>query len=122
MIGYITIGTNDLERAGRFYDDLFSALGARRAMQEDRFIAWATSDAGPMFCVMKPYNGLASAPGNGNMIALAVGDTALIDKLHAKALALGGSDEGAPGPRGDGGFYGGYFRDLDGNKVVFFKM
>ena len=67
------------------------------------------------------FDGKACARGNGHMTALFVADTALVDKLHAKALALGGSDEGAPGPRGDG-FYGAYFRDLDGNKLCFFNM
>jgi len=121
MIGYTTLGTNDLERAGKFYDELLADLGAKRAMQMDRFIGWSTGAGSPMFAVIKPFNGEPATAGNGTMIALYVGDTALIDKLHAKALALGGTDEGAPGPRGDA-FYGGYFRDLDGNKLVFFKM
>ncbi len=45
-----------------------------------------------------------------------------MDRLHALALAHGGTDEGAPGPRGDGGFYAGYFRDPDGNKLNAFTM
>jgi catechol 2,3-dioxygenase-like lactoylglutathione lyase family enzyme len=121
MIGYITIGTNDLARAGKYYDDLFSDLGAKRGMETDRFIGWSTGPGAPMFSVIKPYDGKPAAPGNGNMISIFVADTKQIDALHAKALKLGGKDEGAPGPRGDG-FYGAYFRDLDGNKICFFKM
>ena len=121
MIGYVTHGTNNIEQAAHFYDELLALLGAKRAMQNERFIAWATGTGQPMVCVIKPFDGKACAPGNGHMTALFVADTALVDKLHAKALALGGSDEGAPGPRGDG-FYGAYFRDLDGNKLCFFNM
>jgi catechol 2,3-dioxygenase-like lactoylglutathione lyase family enzyme len=122
MIGYTTLGTNDLERAGKFYDELFATLGAKRGMQSDRFIGWSTGAGAPMFAVIKPFDGKPASVGNGTMIAIYVADTKQIDTLHAKALALGGKDEGAPGPRGDGSFYGGYFRDLDGNKLVFFKM
>ena len=121
MIGYTTIGTNDLEKAGKFYDELFAGLGAGRAMELERIILWAVAPNTPMFGVIKPFDESAASPGNGNMIAIACESPAQIDELHAKALSLGGTDEGAPGPRGDG-FYGGYFRDLDGNKLVFFKM
>ena len=121
MIGYITLGTNDLERAGKFYDELFSGLGAKRGMQNERFIGWSTGAGSPMFAVIKPFDGNKATVGNGTMISLYVDSTDKIDALHAKALSLGGKDEGAPGPRGEG-FYGGYFRDLDGNKLVFFKM
>jgi catechol 2,3-dioxygenase-like lactoylglutathione lyase family enzyme len=122
MIGYITLGTNDIERAGKFYDELFAPLGAKRGMQNERFIGWSTGAGSPMFAVIKPFDGKPATAGNGTMISIFVADTKQIDALHAKALALGGKDEGAPGPRGDGSFYGGYFRDLDGNKLVFFKM
>ncbi len=121
MIGYVTLGTNKIEQAAHFYDELLAMLGAKRAMQNERFIAWGTSPEAPMVCIIKPFNGEPATPGNGNMTALYVADKAQIDKLHAKALALGGSDEGAPGDRGEG-FYAGYFRDLDGNKLCFFNM
>ena len=122
MIGYTTLGTNNLERAGKFYDELLTPLGAKRAMVNDRFIGWSTGAGTPLFAVLKPFDGKPATSGNGTMISIFVADTKQIDALHAKALALGGTDEGAPGPRGDSGFYGGYFRDLDGNKLVFFKM
>jgi predicted lactoylglutathione lyase len=121
MIGYVTLGTNDLPRAVAFYDALLGELGAKRMMETDRFVAWSVSPTTPGFGVGRPYDGKAATVGNGVMIALAVDSTAKVDRLHAKALALGGKDEGAAGPRGEG-FYAGYFRDLDGNKLNVFCM
>jgi predicted lactoylglutathione lyase len=121
MIGYTTFGTNDLARAGAFYDALLAELGAKRAMEMDRFIAWAVAPNTPMVSVIKPYDGKAATVGNGVMVALAASSKAQVDAIHKKALALGGKDEGAPGPRGPG-FYAAYFRDLDGNKLNAFFM
>lgn len=121
MIAYTTIGTNDLQRAGEFYDKLFEALGAKRGMEFERFIAWTTAPNTPMFGVIKPFDGNAATPGNGAMVALFVGDEEKIKAMHAKALELGGKDEGAPGARGPG-FYAAYFRDLDGNKIAAVKI
>jgi catechol 2,3-dioxygenase-like lactoylglutathione lyase family enzyme len=121
MIGYATLGTNDLARAARFYDRLLGELGAKRFMDTDRFIIWSTSPNRPGVGVVKPYDGQPATVGNGDMLALIVKEPEQVDRLHALALELGGTDEGAPGPRG-GGFYGGYFRDLDGNKLNFFCM
>lgn len=119
MIGYITVGTNDIARATAFYDALFAELGAKRIMDFDEFKVWGTGN-GPGFSVTLPFNKQAATVGNGVMIALSAADTATVDRLYAKAIELGAADEGAPGPRGDGGFYAGYFRDLDGNKLNFF--
>ena len=121
MIGYTTFGTNDIARAGRFYDGLLAELGAKRAMEMDGFIAWATGPGAPMVAVIKPFDKKPATVGNGVMVALAAKSKAQVDALHRKALELGGKDEGAPGPRGDG-FYAGYFRDLDGNKLNAFFM
>lgn len=121
MIGYVTLGTNDLQRAAGFYDALLGELGAKRAMEMDTFIAWATAPNTPMLAVIKPYDGKPATVGNGVMVAILVDSKAKVDALHEKALALGGKDEGAPGPRGDG-FYAGYFRDLDGNKLNAFFL
>jgi catechol 2,3-dioxygenase-like lactoylglutathione lyase family enzyme len=125
MIGYVTVGTNDLERARAFYDALLGELGARRVMQfdENGFTLYGTGGRAPGLAVTRPYDGEAAQPGNGTMPALVVDSREKVDRLHAKALALGGSDEGAPGlrtPEGDRAFYGAYFRDLDGNKLCFF--
>ncbi len=121
MIGYVTLGTNDFDRAAKFYDALFGEIGAKRAMEMDTFIAWASAPNTPMVSIIKPYDGKQATVGNGVMVALALDSPAKVQKLHAKALELGGKDEGAPGDRG-GGFYAGYFRDLDGNKLNAFCM
>ena len=120
MIGYTTIGTNDLVKALAFYDTFLSELGGKRMMELPNGQLYAFSQ-GPLFGVLKPYDGQAQNRGNGNMIALRCASKEKVDLLHAKALSLGGSDEGAPGDRG-GGFYGAYFRDLDGNKLCVFTM
>lgn len=121
MIGYVTLGTNRFEEAARFYDELFASLGAGRLMESDRFIAWGTGMTSPAVSIAKPYDGNPATVGNGVMVALAMDSPEKVDAIHAKALQLGGTDEGAPGPRGDQ-FYAGYFRDLDGNKLNAFCM
>ncbi len=121
MIGYVTLGTNDLQRSAKFYDELLSEIGAKRFMEEDSFIAWAVDPAQPSIALSKPFNGESATVGNGVMVALAVENKEQVDALYAKAIALGATDEGAAGPRGDS-FYAGYFRDLDGNKLNFFCM
>jgi len=123
MIGYVTFGTNDLKKAAAFYDALLSDLGAQRAMEDPgHLIGWATKAGSPMLAVITPADGKKATVGNGVMVALDVGTPEAVKKVHAKAMKLGGKDEGQPGPRGTGGFHGGYFRDLDGNKLVAFCM
>lgn len=121
MIGYVTLGTRDLTRAAAFYDALLAEIGAKRAMETERFIMWATNPAGPGLSLTKPHDGEPATVGNGVMVALAVKAPAEVDRLYAKAIELGATDEGKPGPRG-GSFYGAYFRDPDGNKLNFFCM
>ena len=120
MVGYVTVGTNDLARAAKFYDSLLAELGGKRAMEMETFIAWAGASGG-MMSVIKPYDKKAATVGNGVMVALQATSKAQVDAVYKKALELGGKDEGPPGPRGDG-FYAGYFRDLDGNKLNAFFM
>ena len=115
MIGYVTLGTNDLPRACAFFDALFAELGAGRFLDDGNFVAWATAPDQPSVSVTKPFDGQPATVGNGVMVALVVETAEQVDKLYAKALELGGKDEGAPGERIPG-FYAGYFRDLDGNK------
>ncbi len=122
MIGYVTLGTNDIDRAAEFYDALLQEIGAGRFMETDTFIAWAVGPDKPALSVTKPFDGKAASVGNGVMVALAVDSQDKVDALYKKAIDLGGTDEGAPGPRGDGGFYAAYFRDLDGNKLNAFFM
>jgi predicted lactoylglutathione lyase len=121
MIGYVTLGTNDIERAARFYDALLAEVGAKRFMDTERFIAWSTAPAAPALSVIKPFDGNPATVGNGVMVALAMDSREKVDAVHRKAIELGARDEGAPGPRGDN-FYAGYFRDPDGNKLNAFFM
>jgi predicted lactoylglutathione lyase len=121
MIGYVTLGTNDLKRAAAFYDALLGELGAKRAMEMETFIAWATAPNTPMVSVIKPFDGKPATIGNGVMVALMMDSKEKVQAVYKKALELGGKDEGAPGPRGPG-FYAGYFRDLDGNKLNAFCL
>jgi catechol 2,3-dioxygenase-like lactoylglutathione lyase family enzyme len=119
MIGYVTVGTNDLPRAAAFFDELLSLLGAKRFMEFDTFIAWAASPDKPGLAATIPFDGKAATVGNGVMVALAVNSKDMVQKVYDKAIALGAKDEGAVGPRGEN-FYAGYFRDLDGNKFNVF--
>jgi predicted lactoylglutathione lyase len=121
MIGYTTLGTNDLERACTFYDGLFGSIGEKRIMEIDNFVVWGTSMEQPGFSITRPFDGKPATVGNGVMIALQMPSREAVDAFYAKAMELGASDEGAPGDRGDG-FYAGYFRDLDGNKLNAFFM
>jgi predicted lactoylglutathione lyase len=115
MIGYVTLGTNDLPRAAAFYDALAKELGIDRVMETEQFIAWG-APGGCMMSVTKPFNGAPASVGNGVMAAIAAKDREQVDRLYRLARSLGAQDEGAPGPRGEG-FYAAYFRDLDGNKL-----
>jgi predicted lactoylglutathione lyase len=122
MIGYVTLGTNDLAKAAAFYDAIAKELGVGRFMETDSFIAWGTPGGAAGLGVTKPFDGQAATVGNGVMVALEAADKDQVARLHALALNLGGTDEGTPGPRGDSGFYAAYFRDLDGNKLNAFCM
>ncbi|HLU13808.1 MAG TPA: VOC family protein [Arenimonas sp.] len=121
MIGYVTLGTNDFPRATAFYDALMVGLGKVRIMEGEGFVAWGTDLRHPGLCVTIPYDRQAATAGNGTMVALALRSQEEVDAFHTRALALGGSDEGAPGER-RGGFYAAYVRDLDGNKLCAFCM
>ncbi len=123
MIGYLMVGTNNFDKAATFYDGLFAEMGAGRIMEEEgTFIVWGTSLEDPGFSITLPFDKQPATSGNGAMTAFLAADTDTVKKLHARALELGATDEGAPGPRGDSGFYAGYCRDLDGNKFNFFCM
>ncbi len=125
MIGYTLVGTNDMDRAKGFYDALFETIGASRMMDFGRSVIWGVSQDKPAFGVSLPYDQQAACCGNGSMVALAQDKRANVDALFAKAMAQGGTDEGAPGVRGDEGphaFYAAYFRDLDGNKLCAYAV
>lgn len=121
MIGYVTLGTNDREKSASFYDALCRELGAGRMMENEQFIAWGKPDGGTGIGITKPFDGNAASVGNGVMVALQAKEEAQVRRLYDLALANGGTCEGPPGPRGEG-FYAGYFRDPDGNKLNAFVM
>jgi len=121
MLGYVTVGTNDLPRAAKFYDAIAAELGVGRMMEFPTGIAWGAPGGGAGIGAMAPFDGNPATVGNGVMIALEAKDAAQVDRLYTIAMANGGSDEGAPGVRG-GGFYAAYFRDPDGNKLNAFVM
>jgi len=121
MIGYVTLGTNDMERAVAFYDALLGELGAQKTFGMDRIQFWGTAAGQPMLAVCVPYDKEPQHCGNGNMVALTGGSREGVDRLHAKALELGATCDGPPGERMPT-FYGAYVRDLDGNKLCFFQM
>jgi len=129
MIGYVTLGTDDIDRARAFYDALLGDLGAKRMMEfpddQGGFTLWGTGMAAPGIAVTRPYDGEAAHRGNGHMVAMPMDTRARVDAVHARAIELGGTCEGPPGLRGEEGpqaFYAAYFRDLDGNKLCAFKM
>jgi catechol 2,3-dioxygenase-like lactoylglutathione lyase family enzyme len=126
MIGYVVVGSNDLDRARQFYDELMPTIGAGRILEfGENFTMYGTSMGRPALAVAKPYDGRPATAGNGNMAAFALDTRAKVDALYARAIELGGTCEGPPGVRGEEGpqaFYGAYFRDLDGNKLAAFRI
>jgi predicted lactoylglutathione lyase len=121
MIGYVTLGTNDLQKAAAFYDKLCAELGMGRFMENDRLIAWGGPGGGAGFGIALPYDGKPMTAGNGVMAAFSAKDKAHVDRLHQLALSLGGTCEGPPGARSEH-FYAAYFRDPEGNKLNAFVM
>lgn len=123
MIGYVTLGTNDLEKAVSFYDQLFATIGAGRFIETETFVAWTTGMDQAGVSVTKPFDGQPATVGNGTMVAIMLDSNDKVDAFYQKAIELGGTCEGKPGHRGEmSGFYAGYFRDLDGNKLNAFHM
>ena len=121
MIGYVTLGTNDMARAAKFYDSLLAEVGGKRGMESDRFISWSAGPTSPGIGIIKPFDGNAATVGNGMMVAIHCDSPSKVKAVYDKALKLGAKDEGAPGTR-FGTFYAAYFRDLDGNKLNAFCM
>jgi len=121
MIGYITLGTNDLKKAAEFYDKICGELGMGRFMSSDRLIAWGGPGGGAGFGVALPHDGKPMTVGNGVMAAFSAKDKAQVDRVHKLALSLGGKCEGPPGQRSEK-FYAAYFRDPEGNKLNAFVM
>ena len=121
MIDYVTLGTNDLARAAAFYDEIARILGHVRMFETDRVVTWGTPGKGAMMGVITPLDGQPATHGNGSMFGIRVASEEQVHQVYDFALANGGSDEGPPGPRREP-FYGAYFRDPDGNKLVAYLM
>ena len=126
MIGYVTVGANDLDKARAFYGEVLAIAGGKEVKRFDSgFTMFSAGRDKPMLCVTHPFDKKAATSGNGTMIALVLDTREKVDAMHAKALELGGTCEGKPGVRGEEGaqaFYGAYFRDLDGNKLCAFRV
>ncbi len=122
MIGYVTLGTNDLDRGAAFYDSVLAEIGAKRFSTTDRMVVYGAQPDAPMLMLCTPFDKQEATVGNGVMVSLKLDSREVVDRIHAKALELGAEDEGAPGPRGQTGGYFAYFRDLDGNKLAAFTM
>ncbi|MDJ0920673.1 MAG: VOC family protein [Henriciella sp.] len=121
MLAYVTLGSNDTDKAVAFYDEFMATLGAKRLFDNDRLYFYGTGPGAPMLAIGGPYDEQAATCGNGVMPALNAPDRETVDAAHAKALALGAVDDGAPGERVPG-FYGAYFRDPDGHKICVCKL
>ena len=122
MLGYTTIGTSDLDRACEFYDALLAEIGGKQLFGTDRIKFYGTSPNETMIALCIPYDEKAHERGNGWMLAIPGGSKEGVDRLYAKALELGATDDGPPGDRIPNVFYGAYVRDLDGNKLCFMEM
>jgi predicted lactoylglutathione lyase len=121
MLGYVTIGVKDMDRAEEFYNALLAEIGAKQLFGQDRIKFYGTGPEDSMLAVCIPYDEDEAQAGNGCMVAIPGGSREGVDKLYAKAMELGATDEGEPGERLPI-FYGAYVRDLDGNKLCFFEM
>ena len=121
MIGYVTLGTKDLQGHAPFYDAIAKEMGVGRMMDMETFIAWGEMGGPAGVALTQPFDGQAPSVGNGTMVALQAANPEQVDKIYATAIEQGGTCEGKPGDRG-GGFYAAYFRDLDGNKLNAFCM
>lgn len=118
MINYVIVGTNRFEEAIAFHHAILTEMGAERVYATEKSVGWGWGLGTAMFIVGRPYDEQPATVGNGSMVAFDVESPTRVDALHARVLALGGTSEGDPGPRGQG-MYAAYWRDLDGNKFNF---
>jgi len=123
MIGYVMMGTNNLNQAARFYDVLLAPLGLVQVARVETYAAYAPKAAKDAieFYVTMPFDQGPATPGNGTMIALAAPTMQALEQFHRLGLQNGGSDEGAPGPREEGSdICYAYIRDPDGSNICAF--
>ncbi|WP_303289928.1 VOC family protein [Marinobacter sp. SS5-14b] len=122
MIGYVTLGVSDMNKAKQFYSDLLGELGGKVLLDMERIAFIGKDMKSPMLAVCTPFNGEPNHPGNGNMVAIHPGSKEAVDKFYKKAIELGATCDGEPGQRIPNQFYGAYVRDPDGNKLAFFQF
>lgn len=120
MISHFNLGTNDLDRAEAFYNELLACFDAKQVFKSDRAIYYSLGDNSAKLAINMPFDRQQASAGNGAMVALSAPSKEAVAALHAKALELGGRSEGEPGERVEGIVYAAYFRDLDGNKFGVF--
>ena len=121
MLAYVTLGSNNTEKALEFYDAVFAEMGVKRFFDNERLYFYGTAPGQPMFAIGGTYDEQAATCGNGVMPAIAAPDNETVDRVYKKALEMGATDDGAPGNRLST-FYGAYFRDLDGHKICICKL
>lgn len=121
MIAFSAVGTNDLKRARAFYDELLGIMGAKVVFErpDGMLMSYGNARGAPMFSICEPFDGAPASVGNGAMVAFDAKDPAQAKELYDKAISLGATCEGEPGPRLDGSITCAYVRDLDGNKLNF---
>ena len=122
MISHTTLGTNDLAKAEKFFDEFLPSLNGKKLMNTDRAVFYSFGEGGSKLAISEPFNGQPATQGNGTMVAFSASSTQEVETLHSKAISLGATNEGDPGERYDGLYYGAYFRDTDGNKFAIFHL
>jgi len=117
LVSHVSVGVTDMTRAGRFYDAVMGALGARRVMEHAVGIGYGR--AFPEFWAARPHDGRDASAGNGVHVCFTADAPETVARFHAAGLAAGGFDEGAPGrrPHYAPGYYAAFLRDPDGNKI-----
>ena len=121
MFAFITIGTNNLKKSSQFYDELLKILGIVRVVQDERYVGYSKEDNLEIieFYIMCPFDKKEATIGNGTMISFDGKTSEKVNEFHKKALKIGATNEGFPGPRHGEDYYA-YIRDLDGNKICVF--
>lgn len=120
MISHLTLGTNDLDLAMRYYDRVLGLIGVKQAAKTDNVVFYEFPDSITKLAISKPHNGDVATFGNGTMLALKVDNDELVKDIYRLAISLNSKCEGEPGPRNNGAYFAAYFRDLDGNKLAIF--
>ena len=118
MLAFVTIGTNDIKSAVKFYDKILLPFDIVQIDSDERYVGYAKINSPKKIelYIIKPYDNKSASIGNGTMIAFLADSKKIVDQFHAIGLENGGVDEGPPGPRHETDYYA-YVRDLDGNKI-----